>query len=242
MNFLLLIHDVFTTPYSRTVRLFLWSTLLTVLLSKTLVHNLLLLLWFNFFFQALSHLSSSRQLGLENVAQACRGAVFLGAAHRETLQENFGQIAARAAAVVQPTLGTEILCKLEDHSSAFRAVNESFLKYLEKRGKTFKPITFYEKTAISAKGEVSGVFLIFHYVSFHNLKITVEHEAACMDNWDHDLLGLNTNHCNMSKFVQFEDPNYAAISNAIRIFYEDIIKLRRPDCQVVYGCPNALLE
>jgi len=63
-----------------------------------------------------------------------------------------------------------------------------------------------------------------------------------MDNWDHDLLGLNTDHCNMSKFVQLEDPNYAAISNAIRIFYEDIIKPPRPDCQVVYDCPNALLE
>jgi len=46
----------------------------------------------------------------------------------------------------------------------------------------------------------------------------------------------------MSKFVQLEDPNFAAILNAIRIFYEDIIKPRRPDCQVVYDCPNALLE
>jgi len=80
----------------------------------------------------------------------------LGAVHRETLRENFGQIAAKAAAVVQPTLGTEILRSLEDHSSAFRAVNESFLKYLEKRGKAFKSITFFEK---STKGEVSGVFL-----------------------------------------------------------------------------------
>jgi len=163
MSFLLLIHDVFTTPYSTTVRLFSWSTLLAVLLSKTLVRNLLLLLWFDFFFQALSHSSSSQQLGLENVAQACRGVVFLGAAHRETLRENFGQIAAKAAAVVQPTFGTEILRSLEDHSSAFRAVNESFLKYLEKRGKAFKSITFYEKSA--ANGEVSGVFLKYFITS-----------------------------------------------------------------------------
>ena len=165
----------------------------------------------------------------------------MGAAHRETLRENFGQIAAKAAAVVQPSLGTEILRKLAEHSSAFGAVNESFLKYLEKRGKTFRSITFYEKSAVSA-GEVSGVLLIFYYISFHNLKITVEHESARMDNRDHDLLGLNTDHCNMTKFVQPEDPNYVAISNAIKTFYEDIIKPRRPDCQVVYDSPNALLE
>ena len=143
----------------------------------------------------------------------------------ETSQENLGRTAAKAATVVQPSLGTEILSKLEGHSSTFHAVNESFLKFLEKRGKTFKSITFYEKSAVSIKGEVSGVilyfFLIFHYVSFHNLKITVERESARMDNRDHDLLGLNTNHCNMSKYVQLEDPNYMAISNAINFFYED---------------------
>jgi hypothetical protein len=43
----------------------------------------------------------------------------------------------------------------------------------------------------------------------------------------------------MSKFVQLEDPNYVAISNAIKKFYDDIIK---PDCQVVYDSPDALLE
>jgi hypothetical protein len=106
-----------------------------------------------FFFQALSHSSCQ----LSDVAQACRGVVFLGAAHRETLRENFGQIAAKVAALVQPSLGTEILRKLQERSSTFRAINESFLKYLEKRGKTFKSMTFYEK---SAKGEVSNLILV----------------------------------------------------------------------------------
>jgi ketopantoate hydroxymethyltransferase len=63
-----------------------------------------------------------------------------------------------------------------------------------------------------------------------------------MENRDHDLLGLNTDHYNMSKFVQLEDRNYMAISNAIKSFYEDIVKPRPPDCQVVYDSPNAMLE
>jgi hypothetical protein len=176
------------------------------------------------------------------VAQACRGAVFLGAAHRETFRENFGQIAAKAAAVVQPSLRTEILHELEGSSSAFRAINESFLKYLEKKGKTFKSITFYEKSAASATGEVSGLLLYLITSHFIVKKVTVEHESARMDNWDHDLLGLTTDHYNMSKFVQLEDPNYLAISNAIKYFYEDIIGPQRPDCQVLFDCPNALLE
>ena len=84
----------------------------------------------------------------------------MGAAHKGTSTQNFGQIAAKAAARVQPCLGTEILRKLEECSSAFEAVNESFMKYLENRGNTFQPITFYEKSAVSAKGEVSGVIYI----------------------------------------------------------------------------------
>ena len=63
-----------------------------------------------------------------------------------------------------------------------------------------------------------------------------------MDSQDHDLLGLTTDHCNMTKFGQLEDPNYVAISNVIKDFYEDIIKPRRADCQVLFDCPNALLE
>ncbi|KDR69837.1 hypothetical protein GALMADRAFT_912099 [Galerina marginata CBS 339.88] len=46
----------------------------------------------------------------------------------------------------------------------------------------------------------------------------------------------------MSKFVHLEDPNYVAIANAIKYFYEDIIKPQRPDCHVLFDCPNALLD
>jgi hypothetical protein len=228
---------------SATVRLFSWSTLSALLLSKTLVRNMRFPLWFNvIFFQALSHSSFSQPSGLEHVAQACRGVVFLGAAHRETFRKNFGQIAAKAAAVVQPSLKIEILRKLEGSSGAFRAINESFLQYLEKKGKTFKSITFYEKSVVSATGEVSGLLLYLITSHFIVTKVTVEHESARMDNWDHDLLGLTIDHCNMSKFVQLEDPNYLAISNAIKKIYEDIIGPQRPDCQVLFDCPNALLE
>ena len=65
----------------------------------------------------------------------------MGAAHSETVRENFGQVAAKAAVVIQPSLEADVLRKLEKGSSAFDAANESFFKYLEK-GKTFKSITF----------------------------------------------------------------------------------------------------
>ena len=64
--------------------------------------------------------------------------MFLEAAHRETLRENFGRMAAKAAAVVQPSLGVDVLRELEERSSAFDAVKESFLKHLEKRRNTVK--------------------------------------------------------------------------------------------------------
>ena len=79
---------------------------------------------------------------------------------------------------------------------------------------------------------------------FITLKVTVKQESARLDddNQNHDLLGLNTDHCTMSKFVRREDPNYIAISNTIKGFYEDIIKPWQPDCQILVDCPNALLE
>lgn len=46
----------------------------------------------------------------------------------------------------------------------------------------------------------------------------------------------------MSKFGQLEDLNYVTVSNTIKDFYEDIVKPQRPDCQVLFDCPNALLE
>ena len=127
-------------------------------------------------FQALSHSSSSQPSGLEHVAQACRGIVFLGAAHRETLRENFGQIAAKAAAAVQPSLEIKILRNLEERSTTFDAVNESFLKFLEKRGKTFKSITFYEKCC---KGKVSSVcpFLIVSHFIFNRSRLSMNLRA-----------------------------------------------------------------
>jgi hypothetical protein len=87
----------------------------------------------------------------------------------ENSQESLGRTAAKAAAVVRPSLENEILGKLEGHSSAFHAVNESFLKYLEKRGTTFKSITFYEKSVASAECEVSGVISLKAFVTSHFL-------------------------------------------------------------------------
>jgi hypothetical protein len=102
------------------------------------------------------------------VAQACRGVVFLGAAHRETGQESFGQIAVNAAAVVvQPSLLNEIRGKLEGSSDAFDRINESFINYMEKRKGDFKAVTFYDQMADPAIGKVNTTPLyIFHYVLF----------------------------------------------------------------------------
>ena len=104
-----------------------------------------------------------------DLAQACRGVVFLGAAHSETVRENFGQIAAKATAVVQPSLGAEVLRKLEECSDIFHSINESFLKYLEKRGNAFKSVTFYEKntdpTKIEASVESLLIFITSHFIS-----------------------------------------------------------------------------
>jgi hypothetical protein len=70
--------------------------------------------------------------------------VFLGAPHRETGKATLGEIAANAVAAVQPSLTNDVMCKLKISSEVFERVNDAFVKHVEKRGGTFKAITFYE--------------------------------------------------------------------------------------------------
>jgi hypothetical protein len=54
-------------------------------------------------------------------------------------------MAAKAAAVLQPTLEKGILDELEQCSSVLDQINDAFLKYMNyKQRGTFKAITFYE--------------------------------------------------------------------------------------------------
>ena len=89
-------------------------------------------------YQALCHLSSES-------SQACRGVVFLGAPHRDTGKASLGQIAAKAAAAIQPSLTSQVMRELENSSDILDQLNDAFVKYMERRGGTFKAITFYEE-------------------------------------------------------------------------------------------------
>jgi len=105
-------------------------------------------------FQALCHLSSES-------SDSCRGVVFLGAPHRDTGKASIGQIAAKAAAAIQPSLTNEVIRELERSSDILDQLNDAFVKYMERRGGTFKAITFYEQPEMVAPilREVSDVIL-----------------------------------------------------------------------------------
>jgi hypothetical protein len=102
--------------------------------------------------QALCHLSPE----LIAISQACRGVLFIGAPHRETGKASFGQIAAKAAAALHPSLPDKVIRDLEENSDAFDRVNDAFIKYVEGREATFTAITFYEEVEAAAPnlGEV----------------------------------------------------------------------------------------
>ena len=92
--------------------------------------------------------------------------MFLGAAHREIWGESFGQIAAKAAAAVQPSLEPAILRALAEGSavSSFDRINDAFLKFVNSQTNgTFKAITFYE--ADSSTGNVINVVFLLRLIS-----------------------------------------------------------------------------
>jgi hypothetical protein len=99
----------------------------------------------------LSNFESAHAFAMRRLAHACGGVLFLGAAHKESSGESFGQMAAKAAAAVQPSLEQGILRELEESSVVFDRINDSFLKYMNKRGGTFRAITFYEVVPITGQ-------------------------------------------------------------------------------------------
>ena len=76
--------------------------------------------------------------------------MFLGAPHRDTGKASFGQIAAKAAAAIQPSLTNEVIRELERSSDVLDQLNDAFVMYMERRGGTFKAITFYEQPEMVA--------------------------------------------------------------------------------------------
>lgn len=169
--------------------------------------------------------ASVSDTGKSAVVRACRGVIFLGAAHTASRQETLGQIAAKCAAVVQPSFESETLKDLERHSPDFDRINDLFLKFVEEREEAFKTITFYEEEAIPVAGEV-----------------TVGYDSARMDGPHHQSHGLRTNHSDMCRFARHDDPNYILVSSVIRNFYEDAIRLQQAHFEVLYDSPDALIE
>ena len=93
--------------------------------------------------------------------------MFLGAPHRDTGKESLGQIAAKAAAAIQPSLTSQVMRELENSSDVLDQLNDAFVKYMERRGGTFKAITFYE--------ELEGVVPILCKVSYAVLNALPTH-------------------------------------------------------------------
>jgi hypothetical protein len=172
---------------------------------------------------------------------ACKGVIFLGAAHNEVNEESFGRMAAKAAAVLQPTLEKGILDELEQCSSVLDQINDNFLKYMSyKQRGAFKAITFYEANEV-IYNPLNLIESHFFFV-FINSKVTIKRDSACIGSLHHHLRSLGTDHRNMCRFSQSSDRHCTEISGVVREFYDDILKSQELGCVVLCDRPNALLE
>jgi hypothetical protein len=169
---------------------------------------------------------------------ACKGVIFLGAAHNEFNKESFGRMAAKAAAVLQPTLEKGILDELEQCSDVLEQINDSFLKYMSyKQRGAFKAITFCEADEVIYR-PLNLIEPHFDYC----FKVTIKRDSARIDSLHHHSRCLGTDHKNMCRFSQSSDRNCMEIFGVVREFYDDILKSQELGCVVLCDRPNALLE
>jgi hypothetical protein len=147
-------------------------------------------------------------------------------------------MAAKAAAVLQPTLEKGILDELEQCSGVLDQINDTFFKYMNSKQRgSFKAITFYEADEVI----YSPLNLIDpHFYNY--FKVTIKRDSARMGSLHHHSRSLCTDHRNMCRFSQSSDRNCIEISGVVREFYDDILKSQELGCVVLCDRPNALLE
>lgn len=156
---------------------------------------------------ALSTSQQRPESHLKNVLQCTRGIIFLGTPHHGSGLANWAGGLARAIGVLKQT-NPEILAVLKSDSEVLERVQNSFHTMIRSRSQDGLPpieITcFYEELPLPGVG------------------VVVPSHSAILPGYIP--IGIHSNHIDMTKFEDMEDPGFVAIAGELRRWTRDIAR------------------
>jgi hypothetical protein len=176
--------------------------------------------------QALSLAQQRPEIHLKQVLHCTRGIVFLGTPHHGSGLAHWAEGLAKAIGVLKQT-NSEILAVLKSDSEVLARVQDGFHTMIRSRAQDgqLQPIEitcFFEELPLPGVGVVSPVSSTFTCIAELMFSQVVPSHSAILPGYIP--IGIRTNHMDMTKFENADDPGFKAVVGELRRWVREIVR------------------